>query len=232
MNDPIALLSVEDTIKNSWEKVKGSKGSFWAAFAISLVVIIVTGLLSDYLKPSAPQVSGLIDFIGQVINYLLQMGILYMGIRRADDLPIDFKMVYRAFDFYLALKIVGLYLLHVLIFIPSIILTVIGMFFLQDHPAIAVLFYILAAIVCAVLAVRIILAMGFVIDKEVMPWPAFVMSFQATRGNFWRILATLFIEILIFMVSLIPLGIGLIWTLPFGFIVYGMMYKQLRVNVK
>src|SRR5205085_143591 len=77
------------------------------------------------------------------------------------------------------------------------------------------------------LLVRLMLSIAFVLEQNVNPWRAIVLSFHATRCNFWRLFGWYIAIWIIMMISIIPLGIGLIWTLPLIYISYGMIYKTL-----
>lgn len=232
MDNQVALISVSDIITQSWEKVKGTKASIWAAFGILFVIMLAIGFISGLLKNGAPVISASVDFIGQIINFLLQMGILYIGISRAYDLPISYRMMFRTFQFEMALKVIGLYLLQILIFLPVAIIGIIAAMLYSDQILLSGLLFLISIFAIFYLAVRLFLSMGFVVYQGINPVPAIKKSFQATHGNFWRILSILIIQFCILVISIIPLGIGLIWSLPFCFIVYGMLYKNLVINVR
>ena len=94
MTDNNYLLPVWDLVGYSWKKVSGSKGTFWAFIGICILIMLGFLLVQKLAHP----ISHLIIFIGQIISYLLQMGLIYLGIRRAQDLPISYPMGFRAFE--------------------------------------------------------------------------------------------------------------------------------------
>jgi hypothetical protein len=234
MDEQIYLLPVWDTISAGWDKVKGAKASIWAGLAIVFLVILGFYLLDSMVKHFSSTLGNIITLIAQVIIFLLEMGLLYIGIKRAFDEPISYRLMFRAFEAPITLRIIGVYVLQFLIFLPVIVVSIMSILLLSGQSILAtiagILILIIAFFVCIFLAIRMIVSMAFILDQGTNPWPAIKMSFQATRSNVWRLIAVLLLQSLIVIISMIPLGIGLIWTLPFSIILYGVIYKRLLVN--
>lgn len=229
------LIPVGETISTAWNKVKGTKGSIWAAIFLLILITIGLRLVQLFIVSLIPGLEWITNAIIQLIDFLMQIGLLYIGISRALDLPFSFRMMFRPFEFYMALKIIGTYLLQVLIMIPFAIILMVA-FFVQAmtmdfSTLLAILIGFVGIIGIIYITLRMYLAMAFVLDRGVMPWPAIKLSFLATRSNFWRLVAIIILELLIILVSLIPLGIGLIWTAPFVYILYGVVYRNLSFNL-
>lgn len=230
MTETTYLLPVWDTLSLAWEKVKGSKASIWGAVAILFLIALGFGILSAITKSFSPTFYHVIDFIMQIICSLLQMGVLYIGIQRAFDLPLSYSQMFRAFQPAIAMRLIAVYILEVLIILPLMVLMVVGFILFTMHMAAAITLACIAYLGMIYVVVRLSLAMGFVLDKGSNPIQALKESFNATRSNFWRILAIIIIETIIILVSIIPLGIGLIWTIPFAVVLYGLIYKNLTLN--
>jgi hypothetical protein len=224
-----------DTIKLAWSKVYGAKGSIWAGFGILFVIMFCLGIIDGIFQYAMPNIEPGIAFIVQVIGFLLQMGMVYLGIRRAQDLPINYRMMFRTFESSITIRIIGLYLLQVIILIIPMVLIFAGIFINAADTstgtlAISILLFIIGILAVIILGVRMMLSMGYVLDKGAGPIEALKLSFAASKANFWRIVGITLLETLIIIISAIPLGIGLIWTLPFGLLVYGVMYNTLSIN--
>lgn len=240
MNETIKL-PIGDTLSTAWKKTYGAKASLWASFGLMAVVLIVLAVLSSWYEKSAPTLSMGISIIGQIISYLLWMGVFYIGIQRAANLPISYNLMFRALEFNIALRLIGLYLLQIVIFIPFVILSIISIVFLfaltrHTSPAlmltIMLLFYVAINIAAIFIFARLMLAAGFVLERGSNPWQAIKLSFQATKGQVLRLCLLFLLQIIIVVISAIPLFIGLIWTLPFTYILYGAIYKTLSVNIR
>lgn len=223
-------LPVWETITTAWEKVYGAKQTIWAALGIIILISIGFGILQGFTK-NAAVVYGIICLIGNVVLYFLEFGLIYLGIRRALNLPIEWKMVFRVIsDLPMCLWIVCAYILMILIYIPAGIIAGIGVALLTVSVPLAMIFFILSAVVMFWLSARMILTVAFIIDKGINAIDAIKASFKATRSNVLAIIAVLILQVIIMIISAIPLGIGLIWTIPFSLIVYGLMYQRLLVN--
>lgn len=235
MTDTTYKLPVMDTIKLAWSKVYGAKGSIWAGFGIVFVIMFCLGLIDGVFQYAWPNIEPAVGFVVQVVGFLLQMGLVYLGIRRAQDAPINYRLIFRSFESRITIRIIGLYIMQVLILIIPMIFIIVGIVINTADSssgtlAISILLFILGGVAVLILAVRMMLSMGYVLDRAAGPIEALKLSFAASKSNFWRMLGVTIIETLIIIVSAIPLGIGLIWTLPFGLIVYGVMFNLLTVN--
>ena len=91
---------------------------------------------------------------------------------------------------------------------------------------------VISAIGAFYVTISMSLAAAFVLEKESSPWRAIAASFQATRWNFWRLLALYILQSFIILLGIIPFFIGLIWAIPFSFILYGMIYQRLSINTR
>jgi hypothetical protein len=234
MVNGIYIIPVWDTIKTAWEKVDGAKQTIWGALIVFFAIMFGLGFIEGIFKDSSPALSIVIKIIANVVAYFLQMGTLYIGIKRAYDLPIEYKQIFRVFEADIALKMVMLYILQILIFLPIVLFLVaasfITAFIPTISPAIPILLFIIGGAMVCYISIRMIISNAFILDKATQPLDAIKMSFKATRDNFWNCLGLTILQMLIIAVSALPLAIGLIWTLPLTFICYGVMYKRLQAN--
>jgi hypothetical protein len=192
-----------------------------------------------------------------LIQYLLMAGLIYIGIQRAYDLPISYRFMFYTFNWRMGFKIIGVLILKAIVCLPAFILMMLPalpvMMRAAMHPAdvqnnaaavvqaqsnlsalSGVFFatsYLVGLIILMILSLRLILSLAFILDKNVNPWQAIVLSFKATHGNAWRIFGFYILAYLILFLSAIPFGIGLIWTIPLIFICYGLVYKTLSLNI-
>ncbi len=229
MTEMTYSLPVMESVKAAWQKVKGAKGTFWAIFGIFFIAEIIAAILSSIvLQP-----------VFMVILYVLQIlstiALLYIGIRRAQDVPIHYTMVKEVLTIRTFLSTIGLYILQFFIFIPAILLTVLGyvaLMYSQNQPSpalnvVAFILYFLAVILFIALSLRMWLGLGFILDKKQNPVDALKNSFKATKGNAWNLLGLAIVNMFILFVSIITIYIGLIWGLPWLLIIYGEVYKRL-----
>jgi hypothetical protein len=238
--EQIKQIPVWNTITTAWEKTYGIKKTFWAAIGLIILIGAGLGILQGIAKTISPGLETFTRLISNIITYFLQVGLLYMGIQRALDAPVTYKQLFFAFDTDHILKLFGVYLLQIVIFIPVIILVIIASVFAGDSSPLpgtgglflAALLFLVALILGVYLIIRVMLGIAFVVAKDAGPWNAIKMSFQATQDNVLNLFGISLLQMLIVLISILPLLIGLIWTLPFSAICYGVIYKSLLGNVR
>lgn len=216
------VLSVKDTIKTSWAKVSGAKWAFCAAIGLSILISFAFGFLSGIMGAISNFLEGTVSLIGQVITSLISMGILYMGILRARNAPLHYKQMFYVFDRPMIYKVIGLYLIMILIFFPiTVIISLVPMlvFGLSIEDKLASGFsvsnffvgaWILAGIIISIyIMLRLILSTAFVVDKASNPWAALKLSVMATRHNALPLLALLIFQMFVFGIAFLPLIVAL-----------------------
>lgn len=237
------ILPIFETVKLSWEKIKGSKATLWGAYGWVLIFGLVSGFILGFLKAlNQPGLQQLADILAPLISFIafiLGMGILRIGLLRAQDQAIRATQVFYPIQHgSLILKLVGGWLLYLLIILPFIFITAfaLALGFSEAEPA-ALIGKALAGFIAGFsliltiyLMVRLRLGWGFILDKELGPWQALKASFRVTRHNFWPLFGLSCVNFFIVAVSVLPLGLGLIWTLPYILINYGQIYRLLNEN--
>lgn len=224
-------LPVEDILRSAWAKIYGTKQTIWIAFIIALTIVFYLSIIQSIAEIASPILANLIKFITIVISYFLQIGLLYIGICRAKDLPIHYQQMFRAFSLRRAPCVIGIYLVKIILLIIPNFITIAGLLIMSASlPAtslIGILVFCLGLITTLYLLTRLILSPAIVLDQDLGPIQAIKLSFKLTHSNVLRLLSILLIQIATLIICVIPLGIGLIWWLPFLFITYGTIYKNL-----
>src|SRR5207247_234690 len=136
---------------------------------------------------------------------------------------LHYTMVTHVFDIGLFFKMIGLYILQFIVLLPAVILIVlpeiIQTIFVPSpggiFKLITAVVYILAIILMFFLLMRMYLTRALVIDQKINPWRAMKLSFRATKSKVWRLIGLTIVNAVILIISMIPIGIGLIWTLPY-----------------
>jgi uncharacterized membrane protein len=224
------------TFEEAWQKVKGAKMPFFLVILSFVALILVTGIIAAiihiFVNPSA---SIIVSIIADVFQLVLAWGIIYLGIQRAMGAPIFYSMIKNVFSFDLFGKMIGLYILYFTIVGLPLLFPLLGYLLVKyvgDTSAmqlIKALLSIIGSLITIYLAIRISLGKGIVVNERKNPIEAIKISFAATRGNFWNVLGFLLLQILVLVISIIPLGIGLIWSIPLCSIAYGLLYRKLVV---
>jgi len=229
-------LPVIETVKIAWSHVKGAKGAIWSILgfvALMQGLIAVLSYMTQSMGGGALFVIVIFQIIVTVIQLILAWGLLYVGIQRALDMPLRVGMVRYVFDGGLFFKMIGFYILQIAVLLPAVLLffspVILTQFFADSLlvDSISAVLCVIAVVLAIYLVFRMYTAKGIIISKKVNPLRGIEESFNATKSNVWRLLALTLINVAIIIVSVIPLGIGLIWSVPYALISYGVVYKKL-----
>lgn len=231
---PSYQLPVEETLKSAWAKVHGAKATIWAALGILFAIVFCLGIIQGITEAINHSLFQAMKLITNLISYFLQLGVVYIGICRAKDQPIAYQLMFRPFGLYRALSIIGLYIAEMVLFILPLLIGVAGGFVINlAFPLSGLIGGLLIAasgLSLIYLVVRLIPSLAIILDQDANPIEAIKRSFHLTKGNVLRLCLLSVIQIIILLICIIPLGIGLIWGLPFTFITYGTIYQTLLKN--
>ncbi len=205
-----SYLSIGRILDESWRRTRGLKGPVWGAYLLILLVIGVfnglVGMTVGAMGHGAVAVGFAVaaQISVSLLFYPFMAGIMMMGVYRAVDLPVSCKMAFGFLGFVvpvlLASFLVGVF-------------TVIG-FMLLVIPGI----YLSVAYLCV---------LPLIIDKKMGVWEAMETSRKGVSEHWFTVFLVYLIIGFIVMISAIPMGIGLIWTVPMMVAAGGIVYRDI-----
>lgn len=211
---------VGEVIREAWEKTKGAKWPILLALGLYVLVYAAVAFTTQFLFTAlgltvTPEADG--SNVGHVISYsLLQnmiitvatmpmvMGIFILGLRRAIDAPLSVACISQYYDKTIPLALT-LALMYVICTIGFVLLVIPGIY----------------------LSVAYYMAMPLVVEKGLGPWQALETSRQAISKRWFSVFGLGVLVVLINMLGGLAFGVGLIWTLPFTAIVFGILYRNM-----
>ena len=200
------------TLTEAWEKVSGLKGPFWAAATLVTILVLVAGLVLSLVANflGVLDTSGiglLIPLLGQLailaLMYPFMAGIVMLGVRRSIDPPISYNEIFAYFA-YVAPLIVAAILMAIFITLGFLLLVIPGIY----------------------LAVAYMFTVPLIVEKNLGFWEAMETSRKAITRHWFKFALVLIIMTVIIFISIIPLGIGLIWAYPMMIAVMGILYRD------
>jgi len=206
---------VGEILSEAWERVSGAKLKIMAAVLIYIIIAsIATGIVSLFLDAQpyyaaeetlhGLMIDTVVGWIISPITVPLSVGLLLLGYSRANEEEIRIESI---FDYYILVWP----LVFASIFIS--ILTYIG-FALLILPGIY-------------LSIAYSFTLPLMVDKKLGIWGAMEVSRQAVTKHWFTIFGVNISLVLLTVLSAIPLGIGLIWTIPLVMITQGVMYRKI-----
>jgi len=205
--------SIGAVLGESWEKTKGLKGPFWAASAILFIVLLGFGvvlggtgalLMNEGGAGSGVLSSLIVQLVVMALMYPFMAGVVMLGIERSVDLPLSYKSVFGYFAYTLPLLGVAV-LMSLLIAIGFILLIVPGIY----------------------LSLAYMFVVPLVVEKNLGIWAAMETSRKAVTRHWFKLFFLFLIMFVIVMISMIPLGIGLIWAYPMMIAMMGILYRDI-----
>jgi hypothetical protein len=229
-------LPIGDTISAAWNKIYGVKTSFWAAVIVSYLISLGLTILSSICMHILFPLGVLATITSVCVFILLQIGLYYMGILRADNQPIHYKQIYFPLSAAMRLNTLGLILAQSLIMvIPGMIAYLATC--LMNHAdqndffaLIAVALYVASLLLAIYLILGMLLAMGYVLTKNMAPIEALTNSYKHTQSHLFELFVIYIIFSIIYFLLGLPFGIGLIWGIPFSYVLYGEIFLRLAKN--
>jgi len=251
-----SLLSYDFTIggilAEAWQRVKGAKATYWGAlglyFLVSMGVVIVgvslSGVLGLFVGHESEAVK-LFNSLWFLLCYFailsLTVGFYYLGVRRAIDLPIRSKQIFNIYRRYW--KVLGA--LAAIVFIGFFVFFV-GFFLIGVGQGAYVAYYgemsggmrLLLLLLSGVLSFAVIL-LGYYLMLSFSFAPLLVYnknwgviqslkaSFHAFNQHWFKIIVTYLVMIVIYLLSALPLFIGVIWTFPMILNLIGILYRTM-----
>lgn len=196
-------------ITEAWEKTDGVKWPFQIALSIYGAVYLLVGIGVPFvLSGFTLEFAGWAEVIGSLLNlavaYPVMAGVMMMGLNRAAGRPVYYQMSLQFFTQALP------------IFILMVVMTIM-----------ASLGFLLLIIPGMYLIIAYMFALLLMLDKNMGPWEALETSRKAVTHHWFKIFGIVLVMSVIMMISILPLGIGLIWTLPMMYIMNGLLYQRI-----
>lgn len=207
--------SIGALLGEGWRNTRGIKWPIVAGFlafsaalfvAVSVLVFILAsaGLIGSDSPLAGMPGQLLLSLLIGALTYPFFAGILMIGIRRAVGQPVAVGLVFGCFGHTLALAITGA-LMTVLVHLGTLLLILPGLY----------------------LSVAYLLAMPLVVERGLSPWQAMEASRKAISQHWFKVFGLLLLLGAILLVSALPLGIGLIWSLPLAVATFGVLYREI-----
>jgi len=200
---------IGDVLSEAWSLTDGFKGTFWGgafvAYFLMLAIIFSAAFVLGIVASDAGMVAGIVvNVLTMAAVTPLIVGVMMLGIRRACGQEVHFGVVFSYFHVLAAAA--GAYLL-------TTVLTYVGIVFL-----------ILPGVY---LGLAYGMTLPLIADRSLPIWQAMETSRKALTHKWFRLFGAYLLVGLLVLLSMIPLGIGLIWTAPWSVLVFGVLYRRI-----
>jgi len=207
--------TIGGVLSEAWEKTSGAKWPVLLSFILYMLVMVgvmfamtmvTMGIMAASQDPSGGAV--VVQLLMQVVINLIAMplvvGILLLGVKRAVDAPMKAGSIFSYYSKALSLFLT-LILVYLMVMLGLLLLVLPGIYLMISYY----------------------MAMPLVVEKGMSPWQAMETSRKAITHRWFSVFGLGIAMMLIMVVSMIPLGIGLIWTIPMMVIAFGVLYRNM-----
>ncbi|MEZ5540008.1 MAG: hypothetical protein R3E63_08725 [Pseudomonadales bacterium] len=196
--------TISEVLSEAWERIDGYKWQYAVIasvyFVIYFAAAIAIGLLF-YEKPT--QMEAAMQLVG-VTLIPMSAALTMMGLSMATAQPITVKQLFSYYDKLFLL--IGLQILIGLAVVLGLVLLIIPGVYLM---------------------IALMFAIPLMLEKNLSIIDAFEASRKAVTHHWFKIFGVLLVMGIILFLSILPLGIGLIWTVPMMVTVIGVMYRRM-----
>lgn len=206
-----------DVMSEAWSKVSGNKLTFFLAFVIYMVIYmtIIFGVEAIVVASGLPirnELGGVQLGWGFAIYQILILavtvpmstGFYMMGIYGSVGRPLHILQLFQYYGKTGPILLTAI-LMYILIIIGYVLLILPGIY----------------------LTISYVMAMPLVVEKNLSPWQALETSRKAVTKNWFGIFVLAIVLGIILAFSMLPLLIGLIWSMPFAALAMGIVYRNM-----
>lgn len=210
-------LSIRTAFSNAVSKVNGSKWEFMQVLLCQFLFVfcLIVIQIHDHVSFGTGY-HIVLQVIRLIVDSLLAIIYLYFGIRRAQGQSISINDIRNVFKFRILCNQFAYIILWALVSFLCILAST-----MKPYSA------LLLGGVMVFFGIRLTLTNSFIIDKNMNFIDAIESSFHSTKGNFWKLTASLLLFVCLFLGGIVTLGIGIIWLMPLIYIFMGEIYLQL-----
>lgn len=233
-------LNVKSIIKESWHKVHGFKATYWKAFFLMFISMLLLNILLALPtvifawqgESALASTTNLVeDFFNKTISALFSISLIYIAINHIAERPINAKMIFVFRERFKELILPAIFIAFLSFLILYLFESVKPLFYSFDLRIDVILLIIsifsLLLILGTVLT-AFYMSMLVVLDKKLNGWKAIKIVARIYAKNFFKLLGfSLIITLFSFSCLLLSLGIGLIWLFPMVSNIMAITYRQI-----
>ncbi len=203
-----------ETAGEAWRGMKGFKLKCHIALLLLMLVflgaMIMYGVIVGVLGATGADQSvlGVLSIVFQLaITFAIlpmSVALLIMAMRHANQKSVSAGEIFRHFG--TIFKLAVCYILQTILITIGLVLLVL--------PGIYLMF-------------AYMYAMTLVVEKKMGPWQAMETSRKAVTRVWFRFTGLLLLISLVNLIAAIPLGLGMIWTIPWAVLAMAMIYQKM-----
>ena len=208
-------VELSDILSEAWQKTKGVKryilGAGILMYIIAFVAIGVVTAVSMFIIGADPESPGPTAILVQIVMQILFMalilpfsaGIFVMCLKQVQGVQPEFGDLFSCFN--KTGKLLGcMILMYIMIILGYVLFVIPGIY----------------------LNFAYMLAIPLIVDRDMGPWEALETSRKAITKHWLSVFLFFIVLSIIMLISMLPLFIGLIWTMPLMAVAMAILYRE------
>ncbi|OHD85702.1 hypothetical protein [Sulfuricurvum sp. RIFCSPLOWO2_12_FULL_43_24] len=220
--------NIIDIIKTGFQYTNGFKATAWKVIFILAVIMYLLytliWLIFPDLKPYSEQVKesfNIVDFIAIPVIAPLMTGFDMIIINYLRGKNVSYKSIFQYYPIMWKLSLASLFV-YLIQEVISLITNLVGNYLHLKW------FLIMSYILSMIITIIYMFTLPLIADKGLKIWDAMELSRKSVFAHFFSIIILYILLVIVMILSAIPLGIGMIWTVPMMFIAfYGLLYRMM-----
>ncbi len=233
-------------------KAKENIGQYWGVLLIILLINVAFGValttfgmhpvVVNGIERMVPNVAGhILQIVSYIINLFIGLGMIKMGLFAVDGKKFSLSTMFshsrkEIWKYVVVMIIVGVFS-FVPVFVGAMAFAFIGGFLdgaLSAHGAaigksVAFILSFIGSLIWIYALIRVSLFSGVTaVDRadDLGPWEMVRRSWTLGGGQIWKMIGLSILMGILVFVSALPLGIGLLWTIPMVQIAIAKFYRE------
>ena len=198
--------SITGVLKEGFRRTEGVKLTFVGAIIIYALIAVFVKSLVEFIFPNSDSLVSIYasSTVEMLFTLPILIGVMFLGIKKAREETLNIPSI---FDYF------GMIIPIMLAYVAMTIIITIG--------------FVLLIIPGIYLAVSYAFVYTLIVDKGLDIWEAMELSRKTVTEQWFKFFGLSILSGIIIVISAIPLGIGLIWSIPMTYIAYGLLYHRL-----
>ena len=229
--------SVSGLISAAWHSIKGYKAILLGAIVYWLITVlallIVLGLVNavgvKLFAVDTELMQQICSLILTIATLPLVVGMAMLGIRRSVSLPVKSRDIFNYYKRFW--PIFGVYAVEVLICSGIVLLAIVCGVTAKNAASFVSILLSIGSFVLSLFFVYLVVgymfAMVIRVEKNLTLWQSLEASRKGISQHWFKVFFGMILVSIVVSISSIPLGIGLIWTLPLMNLFFGMLYRTM-----
>lgn len=223
---------IGESIGFGWNTVKQSMGFFILLTLASFVIEMIPSALRSMIGGDSMLVGLIFWIIGMVVQALITMGYVSICLTYADGGKAGFEKLFSCGNLILNYVLASI-LVTVGVLVASI-LSIVVYFVVGSYLGSGLLFFVVFFVFMIpgiVLLIRLMFFMYAIVDRGMGPVKSLTASWEMTQGVTMDLVLLFLLCFVINIVGLIPLGLGLLITVPLTSLAYAYVYRKLEQRI-